>query len=50
LNAAGSKPLGFGHGDAGWAVEGIAGRYDARGSEDDTTQAGNPLPHVQRPT
>jgi catalase len=41
VQAAGSKPQGLGHGDPGWPVEGIAGRYDARGREDDFTQAGN---------
>ncbi len=41
VQAAGSRPEGFGHGDAGWALEGSAGRHDARGKEDDTTQAGN---------
>lgn len=51
VQAAGSKPLGFGHGDDGWAIDGRAGRYDARGSEDDTTQAGNLfrlLPEAER--
>ena len=37
----GSDSRGFGHGDAGWAVEGVAGRHDARGMDDDFTQAGN---------
>ncbi len=32
---------GFGHGDAGWQLQGIAGRYDERGKDDDFTQAGN---------
>ena len=32
---------GFGHGDAGWPVEGIAGRYDTRAADDHYTQAGN---------
>jgi len=41
VNAAGTSPKGFGFGDAGWALEGTAGRYDARGEEDDYTQAGN---------
>ncbi len=39
--ATGTRPSGFGHGDAGWALQGVAGRFDARGTEDDTTQAGN---------
>ena len=37
----GSDSRGFGHGDAGWALEGVAGRHDARGMDDDFTQAGN---------
>lgn len=37
----GSDSRGYGHGDAGWAVEGVAGRHDARGMDDDFTQAGN---------
>jgi catalase len=41
VNAAGSSPAGFGHGDAGWPLNGAAGRYDERGSSDDFTQAGN---------
>jgi catalase len=41
VNAAGSLPAGFGHGDAGWPLNGAAGRYDERGSSDDFTQAGN---------
>jgi catalase len=32
---------GFGHGDAGWQVEGVAGRYDTRATDDHFTQAGN---------
>nr|WP_314545536.1 catalase [uncultured Massilia sp.] len=32
---------GFGHGDAGWQVEGVAGRYDTRVTDDHFTQAGN---------
>jgi catalase len=32
---------GFGHGDAGWPVEGTAGRYDTRVVDDHYTQAGN---------
>lgn len=32
---------GFGHGDAGWQVEGVAGRYDTRMTDDHYTQAGN---------
>lgn len=39
--ARGTSPSGFGHGDAGWALQGVAGRYDERGSSDDFTQAGN---------
>jgi catalase len=32
---------GFGHGDAGWQLEGVAGRYDTRALDDHYTQAGN---------
>ncbi|CAN5807354.1 catalase [soil metagenome] len=32
---------GFGHGDSGWALSGIAGHYDERSTADDYTQAGN---------
>lgn len=32
---------GFGHGDAGWALQGTAGRYDGRVEDDHFTQAGN---------
>jgi catalase len=39
--AAGTNPSGFGHGDAGWALSGAAGRFDERGTSDDFTQAGN---------
>jgi len=39
--AGGSSPSGFGHGDAGWPLHGVAGRYDERGVSDDFTQAGN---------
>jgi len=41
VSAAGTKPNGFGHGDAGWALTGLAGRFDGRSAEDDFTQAGN---------
>lgn len=41
VEAAGTRALGFGHGDAGWTLQGDAGRHDARGTEDDYTQAGN---------
>jgi catalase len=41
VDAAGTSPSGFGHGDAGWALNGVAGRFDGRGKEDDFTQAGN---------
>lgn len=41
VNGAGSDSRGFGHGDAGWPLEGVAGRYDPRGMDDDYTQAGN---------
>jgi catalase len=32
---------GFGHGDAGWQLEGQAGRHDTRATDDHYTQAGN---------
>ena len=41
VNAAGTAPSGFGHGDAGWVLSGVAARFDARGAEDDFSQAGN---------
>lgn len=41
VEASGTAPSGFGHGDRGWPVEGSAGRYDERGVSDDYTQAGN---------
>lgn len=41
VEAQGTAPQGMGHGDPGWPLEGVAGRYDARGQEDDYTQAGN---------
>jgi catalase len=31
---------GFGHGDAGWQLEGTAGRYDTRATDDHYSQAG----------
>ncbi|MES2771428.1 MAG: catalase [Pseudomonadota bacterium] len=41
VQAQGSRPEGFGHGDGGWDVQGVAARHDGRGHEDDYTQAGN---------
>jgi catalase len=41
VEAQGSDPQGLGHGDPGWPLEGHTGRFDARGTEDDYTQAGN---------
>jgi catalase len=41
VDAAGTAPRGFGHGDAGWALNGAAGRFDERATSDDFTQAGN---------
>ena len=41
VNAAGTGSRGLGHGDPGWALNGVAGRYDERGESDDFTQAGN---------
>jgi catalase len=32
---------GFGHGDAGWPVQGVAGRHEPRAADDPYTQAGN---------
>ncbi|MGC1174225.1 catalase [Polaromonas sp.] len=46
--AAGTSPGGLGHGDAGLALNGMAGRYDERGASDDFTQAGN-LFRVMKP-
>jgi catalase len=48
VEAAGTAPSGFGHGDPGWALASAAGRYDERGTSDDFTQAGN-LFRVMRP-
>ncbi len=39
--AAGAGTAGFGFGDAGWALSGVAGHHDERGASDDYTQAGN---------
>lgn len=41
VQGTGSDSRGFGHGDPGWAVQGVAGRFDPRGMDDDYTQAGN---------
>lgn len=41
VEAAGSNPLGMGHGEAVLGLHGGAARYDGRGHEDDYTQAGN---------
>jgi catalase len=41
VQASGTRESGFGHGDSGWALSGVAGRYDERGTADDYTQAGN---------
>ena len=48
VSAGGTSPNGFGHGDAGWALSGAAGRFDERGTSDDFTQAGN-LFRVMKP-
>jgi catalase len=48
VSAAGMAVSGFGHGDAGWALQGVAGHHDERGSSDDFTQAGN-LFRVMKP-
>ena len=41
VTATGTSPSAFGHGDPGWALAGVAGRYDERGTSDDFTQAGD---------
>ncbi len=41
VEAGGTAPSGFGHGDHGWPLHGLAGRHDERGESDDYTQAGN---------
>lgn len=41
VHGAGSDTRGLGHGDAGWPLDGVAGRHDRRGLDDDYTQAGN---------
>jgi catalase len=41
VRSGGPAAGGFGHGDAGWQVEGVAGRYDTRAVDDHYTQAGN---------
>jgi catalase len=41
VRAGGPAAGGFGHGDAGWQLEGAAGRYDTRASDDHFTQAGD---------
>jgi catalase len=41
VRAGGPAAGGFGHGDAGWQLDGVAGRYDTRGTDDHYTQAGN---------
>ena len=41
VEAGGTHPIGFGHGDPGWSLAGMAGRYDERGTSDDYTQVGN---------
>jgi catalase len=41
VHAGGPAAGGFGHGDAGWQLEGAAGRYDSRAGDDHYTQAGN---------
>ena len=40
VQRAGTAPQGFGHGDPGLALAGVAGRFDERGDADDYTQAG----------
>ena len=41
VEATRSGSFGLGHGDPGWALGGVAGHHDERGSSDDHTQAGN---------
>jgi catalase len=41
VDANGSNPQGLGNGEPALALQGAAGRYDARGTEDDYTQAGD---------
>jgi catalase len=41
VDAGGTDPPGFGHGDPGLPLTGFAARFDERGGEDDYTQAGN---------
>jgi catalase len=41
VHAGGPAAGGFGHGDAGWQLDGAAGRYDTRATDDHFTQAGN---------
>ncbi len=41
VEAGGVNPQGLGHGEPGLALQGAAGRYDPRGTDDDYTQAGN---------
>jgi catalase len=41
VHAGGPAAGGFGHGDAGWQLEGRAGRYDTRATDDHYRQAGN---------
>jgi len=41
VRSGGPAAGGFGHGDAGWQLEGVAGRYDTRALDDHFTQAGN---------
>ena len=41
VQAEGTNPQGMGHDEPGWPLGGPTGRFDARGQEDDFTQAGN---------
>ncbi|HKX43657.1 MAG TPA: catalase [Burkholderiaceae bacterium] len=41
VEASRSGSFGLGHGDPGWALSGVAGHHDERGTSDDYTQAGN---------
>ncbi|TWI66362.1 catalase [Pseudoduganella lurida] len=41
VEAGGTNPQGLGNGEPALALDGAAGRYDPRGTDDDYTQAGN---------
>lgn len=41
VEAEGTNPQGHGQGESGWRLDGLTGRFDARGREDDYSQVGN---------